>query len=605
MTRLELMQLSQGLSDLYTGLETDLLANIAEFLTAEQADMPTAQWKIRMLAQLGALDRKNLRTIAMYVKNVPQMLQDVLKAGVLEALEELEPGFRQMVLDGILHGTDIPVEDTMARALKAYARQAKKSLNLVNTVMRYKAKDAAGKVINNTAELANKQDFLNALNKAAGKAVTGIESRQAAMRKCIKELSDKGIPAFVDKRGREWSPEAYVNMDIRTTVANTAQQAQFDRMDDYGLTLVEVSSHSGARPKCAKDQGKIFNRSGGGGYTTDLHGKKIRYYAWSESSYGEPDGILGINCGHQIYPFTPGVSYQTYFPEPEKENAEAYKKAQQQRELERRVRKSKRECMMLEKTGDPEGARQAQQLLKQRQDALRQFCGDNGLRYKPDRTAVVDYKKSVAGYVPPDQTERIRKLNGLDVDKSSGSGIIIKEQSKKPITEITDKAIESVPKIKIDGYTDEQCELIQQHHKDLLKYSRDNNDSKEVAFVMDSSMSSRKEFVGSDDKLDFGSELYGKDLFVMHNHPRNSSFSDTDIAFILGSDNVRSLSIVKNNGSVEVLTKTMSFNKEKAINEFRRSYKKYVKIGNDLEVDKAIERFIIKYKEGILWTTSK
>ena len=605
MTRLELMQLSQGLSDLYTGLETDLLANIAEFLTAEQADMPTSQWKIKMLAQLGALDRKNLRTIAMYVKNVPQMLQDVLKAGVLEALEELEPGFRQMVLDGILQGTDTPVEDTMARALKSYARQAKKSLNLVNTVMRYKARDAAGKVINNTAELANKQDFLNALNKAAGKAVTGIESRQAAMRQCIKELSDKGIPAFVDKRGREWSPEAYVNMDIRTTVANTAQQAQFDRMDDYGLTLVEVSSHSGARPKCAKDQGKIFNRSGGGGYTTDLHGRKIRYYAWSESSYGEPDGILGINCGHQIYPFTPGVSYQTYFPEPEEENAEAYKKSQQQRELERRVRKSKRECMMLETAGDPEGARQAQQLLKQRQDALRQFCVDNGLRYKPDRTAVADYKKSVAGYVPPDQTERIRKLNGLDVDKSSGSGIIIKEQSKKPITEITDKAIESVPKIKIYGYTDEQCELIQQHHKDLLKYSRDNNDSKEVAFVMDSSMSSRKEFVGSDDKLDFGSELYGKDLFVMHNHPRNSSFSDTDIAFILGSDNVRSLSIVKNNGSVEVLTKTMSFNKEKAINEFRRSYKKYVKIGNDLEVDKAIERFIIKYKEGILWTTSK
>lgn len=605
MTRLELMQLSQGLSDLYTGLETDLLANIAEFLTAEQADMPTSQWKIKMLAQLGALDRKNLRTIAMYVKNVPQMLQDTLKAGVLSALEDLEPGFRQMVLDGILQGTDTPVEDTMARALKAYAKQARKSMNMVNTVMRYKARDAAHKAINDTAELADKQEFLNVLNKAAGKTVSGIESRQAAMRQCIKEMTDKGIPAFVDKRGREWSPEAYVNMDIRTTVANTAQQAQFDRMDDYGLTLVEVSSHSGARPKCAKDQGKIFNRSGGGGYTTDLHGRKIRYYAWSESSYGEPDGILGINCGHQIYPFTPGVSYQTYFPEPEEENAEAYKKAQQQRELERRVRKSKRECMMLETAGDPEGARQAQQLLKQRQDALRKFCGDNGLRYKPDRTAVVDYKKSVAGYVPPDQTERIRKLNGLDVDKSSGSGIIIKEQSKKPITEITDKAIESVPKIKIDGYTDEQCELIQQHHKDLLKYSRDNNDSKEVAFVMDSSMSSRKEFVGSDDKLDFGSELYGKDLFVMHNHPRNSSFSDTDIAFILGSDNVRSLSIVKNNGSVEVLTKTMSFNKEKAINEFRRSYKKYVKIGNDLEVDKAIERFIIKYKEGILWTTSK
>lgn len=399
MTRLELMQLSQGLSDLYTEMETDLLANIAAFLTAEQADMPSAQWKIQMLAQLGALDRKNLRTITQYVKNVPRMLQDTLQAGVLSALEDLEPGFRQMVLDGILQGTDTPVEDTMARALKAYARQARKSMNMVNTVMRYKARDAAHKAINDTAELADKQEFLNVLNKAAGKTVSGIESRQAAMRQCIKEMTDKGIPAFVDKRGREWSPEAYVNMAIRTTAANTAQQAQFDRMDDYGLNLVEVSSHSGARPKCAKDQGKIFNRSGGGGYTTDLHGRKIRYYAWSESSYGEPDGILGINCGHQIYPFTPGVSYQTYFPEPEEENAEAYKKSQQQRELERRVRKSKRECMMLETAGDPEGARQAQQLLKQRQDALRQFCGDNGLRYKPDRTAVVGYNRTISGEV--------------------------------------------------------------------------------------------------------------------------------------------------------------------------------------------------------------
>lgn len=603
MTRLELMQLSQGLSDLYTGLETDLLANIAAFLTAEQADMPSAQWKIQMLAQLGALDRKNLRTITQYVKNVPRMLQDTLQAGVLSALEDLEPGFRQMVLDGILQGTDTPVEDTMARALKAYAKQARNSMNMVNTVMRYKARDAAHKAINDTAELADKQEFLNVLNKAAGKTVSGIESRQAAMRQCIKEMTDKGIPAFVDKRGREWSPEAYVNMAIRTTAANTAQQAQFDRMDDYGLNLVEVSSHSGARPKCAKDQGKIFNRSGGGGYTTDLHGRKIRYYAWSESSYGEPDGILGINCGHQIYPFTPGVSYQTYFPEPEEENAEAYKKSQQQRELERRVRKSKRECMMLETAGDPEGARQAQQLLKQRQDALRQFCGDNGLRYKPDRTAVADYKKSVAGYVPPDQTERIRKLNGLDVDKSGGSGIIIKEQSKKPITEITDKAIESVPKIKIDGYTDEQCELIQQQHKELLEYSRANNGNKEVAFVLNSCIGDRKIFLGSDDRIQFGEVFTSEDMVLLHNHPRNNSYSFNDVVEFFANDNLKTITIAKNNGKVEVLTKLKSYDKLETMRKLQRmdnNIQKATKSGeyrNSL-YRKEINKFLNSQKSG-------
>ena len=100
--------------------------------------------------------------------------------------------------------------------------------------------------------------------------------------------------------------------------------------------------------------------------------------------------------------------------------------------------------------------------------------------------------------------------------------------------------------------------------------------------------------------LDFGSSLHGKDLLVMHNHPR-----DTDIAFLLGNDNVRSLSIVKNNGSVEILTKSSSFDKEKAINEFKRSYKKYVKSGKDSEIDKAVNKFISKYTEGLLWIESQ
>jgi len=208
-------------------------------------------------------------------------------------------------------------------------------------------------------------------------------------------------------------------MDIRTTVSNTAHQAQFDRMDDYGMNLVEVSSHAGARPKCAKDQGKIFNRNGGGGYTEDLHGKKIRYYAWKDSSYGEPDGLLGINCGHQVYPFTPGIDVQRYFPYDEKENADLYEKTQVQRELERRVRRFKRECMVLDELGDEEGLRKASVTLKQRQQTLQQYCADNGLSYKPDRTAVVGYNRTVAGKV---NAINHRKM----LDKSGGSGIIKK-----------------------------------------------------------------------------------------------------------------------------------------------------------------------------------
>ena len=391
MTKLEIMQLSEGLSRLYTDLETDLIANIADFLAKGNINTPAAQWKMQMLAQLGALDKANIKTIAQYVGVAPEMLTQALEISSLTAIQELEVGFQKLVKEGVAEGTSVPVEKTMARALKTYNKQAIKSLNMVNTVMRYKAKAAAHKIINDTAELANKQTFLNTLNKATGKVVTGVESRQAAMRQCISEMIDKGIPAFVDKSGREWSPEAYINMDIRTTCNNVAHQSQFDRMNDYGINFIEVSSHSGSRPKCAKDQGKIFNRNGSGGYIKDLRGNKIKYYAWSSSSYGQPDGLLGINCGHHIYPFVPGVSYQTYFQKPPEKNDKQYKIVQGQRELERCVRKSKNEVMAFEKVGDTDGLQKAKATLKQRQQNLKQYTADNGLTYKADRTTVVGY----------------------------------------------------------------------------------------------------------------------------------------------------------------------------------------------------------------------
>lgn len=60
----------------------------------------------------------------------------------------------------------------------------------------------------------------------------------------------------MDKRGREWMPEAYVNMAIRNTVKNVADEVQNERFRDHGQDLIEIDSHSGSRPKCAKDQGK-------------------------------------------------------------------------------------------------------------------------------------------------------------------------------------------------------------------------------------------------------------------------------------------------------------------------------------------------------------
>lgn len=429
MNKLTSLQLSQGITDLIVGLETDLIANIAAYLAAGRIEEDTAKWKMKKLAELGKLTKQNAKTISEYAGKTPELLELTLQRAANSAIQELAPGLKRMVQEGLIDKRATPsMSGNMLNSLKMLQKQAKKDLNLTNTTMKYKAKNAAMQVINRTAELANKQEYIDSLNKAAGKVVTGIEARQSAMRECIGEMTQKGISAFVDKTGRNWTPEAYTNMCIRSTVGSVAKETQFSLMDEYGLDLVEVSSHSGARPLCAKDQGKIFNRNGGGGYTTDLDGKRIKFYAWRSSSYGKPAGLLGINCGHQIYPFLPGISVQTYFPYDEKENAEQYEKICNQRALERKVRASKRECTSLDTLGDKEGFDKAAYKLKQQEQQLKSYCEKNGLAYKPDRTATPGYgrsqaAKTTASYKAAVKTEE-DQIKLIDIDNSAVDDII-------------------------------------------------------------------------------------------------------------------------------------------------------------------------------------
>ena len=262
--------------------------------------------------------------------------------------------------------------------------------------MGYKAKSAYVNAVNaiyrDTSE--GRQGALDIMGKGAAKAVSGQMSLQEATRKTIRELAQKGIPAFVDKRGREWSPEAYVMMDMRSTLGNTARAAQNARCDEYGINLIELSSHLGARPKCAIDQGKIYSRDGTSGVTTDGAGNKIHFTPFSQTSYGQPDGILGINCGHVQYPFVPGINFQRYFPYPKEENDRRYMQFQQQRAMERGIRAAKRECMMLQEVGDTEGLQKASLRLRNQREKYRAYCKETGLKQHNDRTQVYGYDRS-------------------------------------------------------------------------------------------------------------------------------------------------------------------------------------------------------------------
>ncbi len=216
----------------------------------------------------------------------------------------------------------------------------------------------------------------------------------------------------------------------------------------------------------------------------------------------------------------------------------------------------------------------------------RQFSKKHDLLYDTQRASVQGYRRI--------------SVKGL---QNSNNSSIIKEQSATNITEITEEAISKVPKVSISGYTDEQATFIQQQHKELLRYAKDNNESKEVAFVFRKGLTDRTEYIGTDKEIDFGATLStkGKELFVMHNHPRNSPCSYDDILELINCGEMQTIGIVKNNGSIEIVNKLPKYSPNIAWLELERNKSKYVINKTDIEYKRTVKKTLdILSKKGMI-----
>lgn len=390
MTALEALNLTAPIADAYMSVEERLLVRIARQLSLNDDHQlnEVSKWQLKQLAKHGLLRQDAHKIIAAGTRGIPGDVADSVRKAIDDTLAE--DG-----IQGMWHNQQFA--ESAANAVKHYRNQAKDVYNQVNTVMKYKAESTFVGAVNSVAEkwtremrreqaeLANKQDVLNILNSNTAAVVSGAESRTKAVRTTIHEMAQKGIPAFVDKSGREWSPEAYVNMDIRATVKNTALEAEFSTMDSLGQDVFEVSSHPGSRPKCRPWQGKLISRSGKTTEITDINGRKHKVIPLSQTSFGEPDGLFGINCGHRPRGVSDGLFRKSAVEYEDAEDKELYNKVCKQRELERKVRKSKTEADMLEAAGDSEGAKEVRRRMAEQNKALRSYCEGNGLKYRSDR----------------------------------------------------------------------------------------------------------------------------------------------------------------------------------------------------------------------------
>lgn len=170
-----------------------------------------------------------------------------------------------------------------------------------------------------------------------------------------------------------------------------------------------------------------------------------------------------------------------------------------------------------------------------------------------------DWRKYARNYFSKQAVSRISN----DINDLSGRG------TKKIF--ITERTIQRLALFKYPNKTDEENAILRELQKKLLTFSMKENNSNEVALVVSRDLRSYEIQKGSEVDLDFSGKAAVKiqterHLYVLHNHPKGSTYSLTDLIFFIRTDTVDGLGIITNSGRIEILIKDISYDKIKAEN---------------------------------------
>ena len=379
--------MSWAMAEVYAAVTDRIMINLAHHFPYVQHDMHMGSFEYQsiMLAQMGKVEKETIAIIAGSLGNADEALKQALETAILEGLKNEEPKLRQAAMQGLLNGGVPQLAPSQMQAYTYYYQQSADRLNLVNTVMLESTKAAyASTVADVTQKIAATQSILNV---AAGEVVTGVSTWNGAMHTAVQKMVSNGLTGFIDHGGHKWSPEAYVAMDVRTTMFNTARQATWERQEQYGSDLYQVSSHNGARPLCYPWQGKVISTSGRTGITQDIDGNEVIIHSQDEiESFRYGGGLFGANCRHYPMTFIPNFSSLKGEPQDPEENAKTYAESQQQRALERKLREEKRDLEVMKAQGaSPEEIANQRERVRSASADIDQFCDETGRARKRSR----------------------------------------------------------------------------------------------------------------------------------------------------------------------------------------------------------------------------
>lgn len=444
LTPKDILEISEPIEAIYTRTVDELLINIARHFQITGWER-TRYWEIKKLSEMGALTKESAAIIAKNTNMLPSEIEKAFLQVSEKACLDIDPQLREAQAKGIIQGVESDATSSilMRQMVQGYVDQAVDTMNMVNTTMLESTRQAYLKGVTTAVNEAMLEEAKQVLESEALAVVTGAETRVRAIRKAMNAITATGITGFYDRSGRGWSPEAYAAMVVRTTAHNAAIESVKTRQKEFGGgDIFQVSSHPAARPLCYPYQGKFFSWSTSGEFT-DGAGHTHKYDFIQNSSYGEPAGLFGINCGHHPIPMIPNFSYPQDGPEEsEAENAKEYEESQKQRAYERDIREAKRDLEIAKATGDEDAIKAAEQKVAQKQANIRAYVKETGRPRRYDREAI-------AGTPLPEGYSGYRRERNSDIPVNGPKWTTGKRQSKaqaaqKPYSDSMQRMVEGL-----------------------------------------------------------------------------------------------------------------------------------------------------------------
>lgn len=329
----------EELAELYRGLEDTLLTEICSRLKLRDELNEVTVQDIKALRAHG-IDLKEIekairQTTGISEKKLNELIDDVV---------ERNQRYYTEVID-LAHVTqpDVLVDATTIDAIR---RQTQDVFRNITASMGFLVD--AGRTM-----LPPAKAYQWALDAAALKIESGAISYSQAIKEAVRELASGGLRVVDYERGHRDHVDVAARRAVMTGVSQLCGKYTEQAAEWLETPYYEVSAHAGARDVPGRSpwsshkawQGKVYSARSGDIYPN----------IYAVCGLGAVDGLEGANCRHRRDIWVEGVSERTYTDEQlehiddglgctfEGKTYTAYEAAQEQRKVERTIRKLKRE----------------------------------------------------------------------------------------------------------------------------------------------------------------------------------------------------------------------------------------------------------------------